>query len=88
MNYGVKETNSEHSLEVLLMKLQYFGLLMSQLIRIKKQQQHIILGEIEGKWRKGQQEIKWLDNITNSVDTNLSKLWETVEGRGAWHTSL
>ena len=44
----------------------------------------LMLGKIEGKRRRGQQSIKWIDSITNSMDTNLSKLWEIVENRGAW----
>ena len=43
-----------------------------------------MLGKIEGKWRKGQQRIRWLDSNTDSMDTNLSKLWKTVEDRGTW----
>ena len=44
----------------------------------------LMLGKIEGKRRRGQQRMRWLDSITDSVDMNLSKLWEIVEGRGAW----
>ena len=47
-----------------------------------------MLGNIEGKRRRGQQKMRGLDNIANSVDMNLSKLWEIVEDRGAWHAAV
>ena len=48
----------------------------------------LMLGTIEGKRRRGQQRMSWLGSITNSVDMNLSKLWEIVEDRGAWHATV
>ena len=48
----------------------------------------LMLGKIEGKRRKGQQRMKWLDRITASVDMNLSKLWEIAEDLGAWHAAV
>ena len=62
------------------MKLQYFGHLMQRADSLEKT---LILGKIEGR-RRGQQKMRRLDGITDSVNTNLSKLWETVEDRGAW----
>ena len=47
-----------------------------------------MLGKIEGRKRRWQQRMRWLDHITDSADVNLSKLWETVKDKGAWHTSV
>ena len=66
------------------MKLQYFGHLMRRPDSLEKT---LMLGKIEGRRRRGQQRMKWLDSITDSMDINLSKLWEIVEVRGAWHAA-
>ena len=65
---------------MLRLKRQYFGHLMQRADLLEKT---LMLGKIEGK-RRGWQKMKWLNNITDSVDMNLNKLWETVEDRGAW----
>ena len=67
---------------MLKLKLQYFGHLMQRTDSLEKT---LMLGNIEGRRRRGQQRMKWLDNIINLVDMNLSKLWEIVKDRGAWH---
>ena len=78
----LKEINLEHSLERLMLKLQYFDHLMQREDSLEKT---LILGKIEGE-RRRQQRMRWLDSITNLVDMNLSKLQETVEDRGTWHS--
>ena len=66
---------------MLKLKLQYFGHLMRRVDSLEKT---LMLGKIEGRRRRGQQRMRWLDSTTDSVAMNLSKLWEMVEDRGAW----
>ena len=79
----LKEVNSEYSLEGLMRKLkrQYFGHLMQRADSLKKT---LVLWKIEGKRRRGWERTKWLDNITDSMDMNFSKLGEIVKDREAW----
>ena len=81
----LKEINPEHSLEGLMLKLQYFGHMTRSVNSLEKT---LMLGKIEGKRRRGGQRMRRLDNITNSMDMNLSKLQEIVEDRGALHAAV
>ena len=83
----LKDINPEYSLEGLMLKLklQYFGHLDQRADSLEKTP---VLGKIEGKRRRGQQKMRWLDSITNSMEMNLSKFLEIVEDRGAWCASV
>ena len=81
----LKEISPEYSSEGLTLKLQYFGHLMGRADCLEKT---LMLGKIEGRRSRGQQRMKWLDSVTSSMDMNLSKLWEIVEDRRAWHATV
>ena len=83
----LKEINPEYSLEglTLRLKLQYFGHLIQGADSLEKT---LMLGKIEGRRIKGQQKMKLLDSITNSMNMSLSKFWEIVKNRKAWCTAV
>ena len=83
----LKEISSEYSLEGLMLKLklQYFGHLMGRGNSLEKP---LMLGKIEGRKRRDQQRMRWLDGISDLLDMSLSNLWELVMDRDSWHVAV
>ena len=83
----IKDISPEYSLEGLMLKLelQYFNHLVQRADSLRKT---MMVGKIEGRRRRGQQRMRWLNGITDAMNMDLSKLWEIVKDRAAWHAAV
>ena len=81
----LEEIKPEYTLEGLMLKLQYFGHLMGRTDSLRKT---LMLGKIEGRRRRGQQNTRWLDDISKSIEMSLNKLLEMVKDREAWNAAV